>query len=102
MLKEFEERILAFLRGAADGVEDLKIRRADGWAIAIEDRRLEATLDFLGFRLEHGGLVSDANATKMEVWVKALRETAFEAGEKGGTVAAVSDVVTDEFGVGEG
>ena len=99
LLEEFEEGVLAFLGSAADGVEDLEVGGADGGAVAVEDGLLEAALDFLGLRFEHGGLVSDADATEMEVGVKALGEAAFEAGEEGSAVTAMADVVADSFSI---
>ena len=102
LLEEFEEGVLALLGGTADGVEDLEVGGADRGAVAIEDGLLEAALDFLGFGFEHGGLVGDADATEMEVGVKALREAAFEAGQEGSAVTAVADVVADGFDIGEG
>ena len=102
LLEEFEEGVLALLGGAADGVENLEVGGADRGAVAIEDGLLEAALDFLGFGLEHGGLIGDADATEMEVRVKALREATSEAGQEGVAVAAVADVVADGFDIGEG
>lgn len=65
--KHFKERVLAFLGGTADGIENEKVIRC---AITIGDGLGEAVLDFLGLAFEHGGLVSNTDSAKMEIWVE--------------------------------
>lgn len=93
--EHFEESVLAFLSGSADGIEDLEV---GGRAIAGGDGVANAALDLLGFAFEHGGLVSDADALEMEVGIEAFGDGVGEALQEGCAIAAVADVVADGVG----
>ena len=95
LLKECLKGGLAFLGGAADGVEKSEVL-ADVFGAVFDFKGVfEAALDFFGFAAEHGGLVGDADGGKMEVGIKAFGVSALEAVEKFVSVAAVEDVVAN-------
>lgn len=95
LLKEGLKGGLAFLGGAADGVEESEVLTDVFGAVFGLKSAFEATLDFFGFAAEHGGLVGDADGGKMKIGIKAFGVSALESGEEFVSVAAVEDVVAD-------
>ncbi len=99
VVEHVEERVLAFLSGSADGVEDEEIVSG---AVAGFDGGAETALDFLGFAFEHGGLVGDPDAEEVGIGVEAVADASGEACEEGVAVAEASDVLGDGVAVVEG
>ena len=93
-IQELEEGILSLLRRATNRVEKAEVR---GVAVAGRDRCANAALDFLSFAAEHCRLIRDADALKINVWIKTRRVRILESSEKVALVAAIADVVTDDI-----
>ena len=66
-----EHGVLALLGGIADGVEGQEVLLELLGAVAAQHRALEQPADFLGFALEHGGLVGNADAHQVPVGIEA-------------------------------
>ena len=98
VVEHVEESVLAFLSGAADGVEDEEIVSG---AVAGFDGGAETALDFLGFAFEHGGLVSDPDAEEVGIGVEAIADASGEACEEGVAVAEACEVLGDGVAVVE-
>lgn len=94
-----EERVLAFLGGSANGVEDVVGVLI---AVAIDDRLPDPALKFLGFALQHGGLVGDADPLEVVIGIKALGIGSGEGLQELLFVASVADVIADLVGIGGG
>lgn len=98
VVEHVEERVLAFLSGTADGVEDEEVVSG---AVAGFDGGAETALDFLGFAFEHGGLVGDPDAEEVSVGVEAVADASGESCEEGVAIAEARDVLSDGVAVVE-
>ena len=100
-VEQLAQRILPFLRRAANGVEETEIVRRQFRAVAIEDGLSNAALHFFGFAAQHRRLVGDADRLQMQIGIEPGRMRAAEFFQKRLLVAAVPDVIANVIGLRE-
>ena len=69
-VEQLAQRILPFLGGAANRVEEAEIFRGQLRAIAVDDRLSDAALHFFGLAAQHGGLIGHADRLQMNIGIK--------------------------------
>ncbi len=96
--EHFRERVLPFLRRAADrvGLAEMAVERLA--AVPVDHGPLEAVLHFLGLAFHHRGLVGHADGDQVLVGIEPGRVSALELLEEFLLVAALADVVADVIG----
>src|SRR5437868_4041024 len=100
-IEQFSQRILSLLSGAADGIEKSKILLRKLGPVSIDNRPSNASLHFLRFAAEHGGLICDANGLQMHVRIEPRWIGPLELLKKCLFVTAVPDVIANVIGVRE-
>ena len=100
-IEQFAQRILPFLRGAADRVEETEILLGQLRSVAIDDRLPNSPLHFFGLAAQHRGLIRHADRLQMHVGIEPGRMRALEFLEERLLVAAVPDVIANVIGIGE-
>ena len=98
-IEQFAQRILPFLRGAADRVEETEVGRGQFRSVAIDDGLANAPLHFLGLAAQHRGLVRHADRLQMQIGIEPGRMRVAEFFEERLLVAAVADVIANVIGV---
>ena len=100
-IQQFAQRILPFLRSAADRVEEAEMFLRKLGSISIDHCLANSALHFLGLAPQHRRLIRHAHGFQVHVGIKSRRVRASEFLEERLFIAAVSDVIANVICVRE-